>query len=58
MEYFLPWLVVMVMFLMAAPFLCVWLYFDQKNNHDNLLLGQVILGAGLPLSKYHPNHGS
>ena len=50
MESFLPWLVVIILFLVTGPPIMVWKYFDNVASGREWL-GILILSVGLPWCK-------
>eukprot|EP00095_Tigriopus_kingsejongensis_P001844 maker-scaffold10_size831480-snap-gene-7.21 protein:Tk01844 transcript:maker-scaffold10_size831480-snap-gene-7.21-mRNA-1 annotation:"exodeoxyribonuclease iii" len=47
-EYFLPWLVVIVVAILIGPFVIIGKFLQYKETRDDIL-GPVILGIGMPL---------
>ena len=52
MEYFLPWLVVVILFLITGPFIMVWKYFEHIEVEGEEWLAIFIVAAGYPWCKY------
>ena len=51
LEYFLPWLVVIILFLITGPFIMTWKYFERMEDPDTEWLAIFIVAAGYPWCK-------